>query len=133
MTPIDRAADHLGIAVTEDGATRVATSLTVAPNHLNALGVCHGGVLFTLADAAMAAISNHGAAGWAAFAVNAEIDFLRPATEGMVLTATAEVTARAGRTGVHDVAIHDSDGTLIAVFRGRTRTVTTPQGEIAAG
>lgn len=126
MTQIDQAAKLLGIEVVLADDETVATRMTVTPEHLNALGVCHGGVIFTLADAAMATLSNAGFADndSAALAANAEIDFLRPASSGTILTATARTTADAGRTSVHDIVVEDDDGAVIAVFRGRTRAVT---------
>ena len=127
MLAEDQALRHLGISLVEAGPDKTVTSLTVGRQHLNGLGVCHGGVLFSLADAAMAYLSNAMAAATiepsVAFAANAEVDFLRPASLGTVLTAVGRTTATAGRTMVHDVEITDDNGQPIAVFRGRTRTV----------
>jgi acyl-CoA thioesterase len=42
---------------------------------------------------------------------------------GDTLTATAREQARAGRTGVYDVAVTNQQGTVVALFRGRSRQV----------
>lgn len=116
----DAASQMLGITVEVTEPGRATATMIVRSDMVNGLGVCHGGLLFTLADTAMAFSSN--AADEAAFAVHAEIDWLHPAREGQTVIATAEATAQPGRTTVHDVEVR-ADGELIALFRGRTRTV----------
>ena len=54
--------------------------MPVRADMLNGLGVCHGGVVFTLADSAMAFSSN--SFNHLAVATQAEIDWLAPAREG---------------------------------------------------
>jgi len=120
----DAASQMLGITVDMDEPGRATATMTVRDDMVNGLGVCHGGLLFSLADTAMAFLSNTEVAeGHAALAAHAEIDWLRPAVAGQSVVATAQAIARPGRTTVHDVEVH-ADGELIAVFRGRTRTVS---------
>lgn len=121
MWAADRASQELGIEMMEATAGRAVARLRIEERHLNGLGVCHGGILLTLADTAMAFASN--ATGVTAFATGIEIDFLAPGRLGSTVTATATRTASAGRTGVYDTALRDGDGQLIAVTRGRTRDV----------
>jgi acyl-CoA thioesterase len=124
----DRALHHLGIELVEAAPGRAVTRLVVADHHVNGLDVGHGGVLFTLADAAMAYASNTGLADdEQALATGGEIDFLRPAQVGATLSAEALTIASSGRTSVHDVRISDADGLLVGVFRGRTRRVTVAE------
>lgn len=99
-------------------------AMTVLPEMTNGLGVCHGGILFTLADTAMAHASNAG--NEQSLATNAMIDFLAPARIGARLVARATQQAKPNRNAVHDVSVTANDGTLIAVFRGRTLTVGGP-------
>ncbi|MEZ5255748.1 MAG: hotdog fold thioesterase [Ilumatobacteraceae bacterium] len=73
----DHVAVALGLQVHEAGEGRSVVSMEVRQDMVNGLGVCHGGMLFTLADASMAYTSS--TYGPATFATNAEIDFLRPA------------------------------------------------------
>ena len=54
--------DFLGVEIvpTDDGCARL--ELKVKPHHSNPYGILHGGVLTTMADTAMGAISTSGAA-----------------------------------------------------------------------
>lgn len=121
----DASAPALGIellAASTEGAT---VRMTVRPDMCNGLGIVHGGVVFLLADSAMAFASNSGLeAGAQALAATAEIDWLAPARSGDQLTARAEYRAGTGRSRIWDVGVSDQSGTLVAVFRGRTRVVT---------
>ena len=120
----DRASRALGIEITEIGAGRCAMKMAVREDMLNGLDVCHGGLIFTLADAAMAYASNsHNVQ---AFAVTADMTWLRPARGGDVLTAVAIESEMVGRTGVYDVRVTRQDGQVVGLFRGRTRSVGRP-------
>jgi acyl-CoA thioesterase len=105
------------VGVRPGGAT---VAMTVGKQHVNGHGVCHGGYLFLLADAAMAYASNsHGVS---AMAWGADIAFLRPAALGEELVAEAVERALAGRSGLYDVTVRAGDQ-VVAEFRGRTRQV----------
>jgi acyl-CoA thioesterase len=62
-----------------------------------------------------------------------DINFLKPAFQGQVITAVAHRRSSAGRSGLYDVQIFAADpgseispgepGELIAEFRGRSRTI----------
>ncbi|MBC3194578.1 hydroxyphenylacetyl-CoA thioesterase PaaI [Pseudonocardia sp. C8] len=117
----DRAARSAGVEVTEVGPGRAVATMTVAEEHANGHGVCHGGYLFLLADSAMAYASN--SHGISALATGADIAFLQPARTGDVLHAEAVERSLAGRSGLYDVTVRTGDGTVVAEFRGRTRQV----------
>ena len=85
----DKFAAHAGarLVTVKDGYAK--SQLTVAEKHLNAGGVCQGGAIFTLADVALAAVSNAGLQ--LTFAINSSIfsasfnsDFLINSTFGFV-------------------------------------------------
>lgn len=120
----DTAAQLLGLEIIASAAGSATVAMTVRPDMANGLGVCHGGFLFTLADTAMAHASNAG--NEQSLATNATIDFLAPASVGSRLVATATQQAKPNRNAVHDVTVRSDDGTLVAVFRGRTLTVGGP-------
>lgn len=115
----DRAAALLGYEVVEMGPGRAVVRMVVRDDMVNGLGVCHGGLIFTLADSAMAHASN--SHGIEAVAVAASIDLVRPAHAGAVLTAEAVERFHGGRTGLYDAIVTDGDGELVARFHGRTR------------
>ncbi len=117
----DAASQALGMEIVEVGEGRAVLSMTVRPDMVNGLDVCHGGLIFSLADSAMAFSSN--SSNRYALATQAEIDWVRPARLGAVLTATAVQQHQRGRTAITDVAVTDGQGELVALFRGRTRQV----------
>ncbi len=120
MERADAAGRGAGVRLLEvrPGWARVA--LTVEPRHVNGHGICHGGFVFLLADAALAyACNSHGTS---AVAAGADIVFLRPVELGVELVAEAVERARAGRSGLYDVTVRVGDEP-VAEFRGRTRQV----------
>jgi acyl-CoA thioesterase len=116
----------LGFALVEIGPGRAVLRFTVAPHHLNSARVCHGGIVFALADSALGSAScSHGLQ---TLAQHADIHWLKPACEGDVLTATAREISRGGRTSVYDVAVTNGSGELVATLRGLTRSTGLPVG-----
>lgn len=114
----DRTAHMMGIDIVDTVAGQAVLKMKVRNDMLNGHDVCHGGMLFTLADTAFAHACNN--TNKVTLASGCTIDFLAPAYEGEVLTATAVERSRSGRTGVYDVEIHNPDGKLVATFRGRS-------------
>ncbi len=121
MEKRDPAVDRLGIEIVEAEPGRAVATMTVTEDMLNSHGVCHGGILFLLADTTMDYATNSGDE--MAFAAHAEIDYLRPAMVDDRIQATGEVQERWGRSTLLDATIvHAESGVTIAQFRGRTRT-----------
>lgn len=127
MHASDPAVEHYGIDVSRRGhgdASFVTASMTVGPEMVNSHGVCHGGLLFLLADAVMDYTTNGPLPDdQVAFAAHAEIDYVRAAMVDDDLTATGERVGQWGRTGLVDVTITNQRNETVAHFRGRTRTV----------
>jgi len=118
MLADDAATKMLGMRITEVGAGRAVVVMTVRAEMLNGFAICHGGLIATLADSAFAFACN--ARNALTVASGFGIDILKSAKLDDVLTATAEETALAGRTGLYDVTVRNQRGELIAVFRGRS-------------
>lgn len=118
MYASDRASQSLGISIELAEPGKAVATMTVRADHCNGLGVCHGGLIFTLADTAMAFATNAGDD--RAFATNAEIDFVNAAREGDVLKAECTRIVERGRASVCDTVVTSESGEVIAVFRGRT-------------
>ena len=114
----DRASRALGMELVEVGRGRAVLRMPVRDDMVNGLGVGHGGLVFALADSAMAFSSN--SSNDRAVATQAEIDWLAPVRTGMVLTATAHQRHRGGKAALTDVEVVDDEGNLVAMFRGRT-------------
>jgi acyl-CoA thioesterase len=113
---------NMSIGIVDDGSAVV--SMTVTADMANGLGVCHGGLLFTLADTAMAHASN--AADERTFSTTAQIDWISPAFVGQRLTATSTRVSKRGKSSIHDIVITNDDGETIALVRGQTLTVGGP-------
>lgn len=123
----DAAAQALGIAIDAVGPGNAQLSMTVRPDMLNGHGVCHGGLIFTLADTAFAYACNSG--NRVTLASGCSIEFLAPGRAGSRLHAKARVRASGGRTGVYDIEVSDHEDTLIALFRGKSYRIA---GEVIA-
>ncbi len=121
MWASDAASKWLGmqiVSVTEGGAE---LTLTVAPHHANGHGICHGGITFALADSAFAFACN--SRNQSTVAQINTITYLAPARIGDTLTARAREISLTGRSGIYDVTVTSQIGTVIAEFRGHSRTI----------
>ena len=116
----DRASPGLGIRLDEVGPGSARMSLTVGEAMVNGHGICHGGFIFSLADSTFAfACNSHGLR---ALTQHCAITFIRPAHLGETLTAEAVERTRGARSGIYDVRVTGSDGSVVAEFRGHSRT-----------
>jgi acyl-CoA thioesterase len=120
----DHAAQAAGATIVESGPGQATVRLTVRRDMVNGHGIAHGGYLFMLADIAFGYACN--GYGPAAVARSGHIEFLAPAREGDELEAVATERTRSGRSGIYDVSVlRPADGTLVAEFRGHSRTLRT--------
>ncbi|MFN4059254.1 MAG: hydroxyphenylacetyl-CoA thioesterase PaaI [Paracoccus hibiscisoli] len=117
----DVASQRLGMVLEDVGPGRAVLSMTITPDMVNGHGTAHGGFIFALADSAFAFACN--TVDQRSVGQHAAITYLAPARAGDRLTATATERARQGRSGLYDVTVTGADGTLIAEFRGHSRTV----------
>jgi acyl-CoA thioesterase len=117
MLASDAASRMFGIEVLGYGEGWARAQLTVRDDMVNGHGICHGGVIFSLADTVFACACNSW--GPVTVAAGADIVFVAPGRIGDVLTAEARMRARYGRNGVYDVTVTRGDQ-LIAEFRGRS-------------
>lgn len=124
----DRTAKALGIALEEIGPSRARMRMVVRDDMVNGHDICHGGLIFTLADTAFAyACNSHNLV---TVAQHCTITFLAPAKKGDVLVATAHEHTKVGRNGVTDILVTREDGEVIAAFRGNSVTI---KGEVVPG
>lgn len=132
MLATDAVARMLGIELTSYGPGWARTRMTVRADMVNGHGMCHGGMIFTLADTAFAGACNSW--GPVTVAAGCDIVFVAPARIGDVLTAEARMRSRYGRNGIYDATVLDGDR-LVAEFRGRSAQLRTRRdsGQSAAG
>jgi acyl-CoA thioesterase len=117
----DQASQMLGMTIDSIAPGSAQVSMRVRPDMVNGQGICHGGLIFTLADSAFAfACNSHG---HNTVAAGAAIEFLVPGRLGDVLTASASERWRAGRSGIYEIEVRNDRGEAIALFRGRSHQV----------
>ena len=124
----DRAAQALGIQIVRVQPGASLLTMTVRSDMVNGHHICHGGMIFSLADTAFAYACNSYNKNTVASACH--IDFLAPAKEGETLEAEAVEQSAAGRTGVYDITVRNNHGKTIALFRGKSYRIN---GEVIAG
>ena len=114
----DSASAALGIDIIEITPGHATASMEIRPDMVNGFDICHGGLIFTLADTTFAlACNSHN---MMAFAMGCHIEYLRPGLKGDQLTARATEMDRTRNTGSYVVAVTNQDGKTIAVFHGRS-------------
>ena len=114
----DKASRALGMKVEIRDVGSATACMTVRDDMVNGFNVCHGGLLFALADTAFAFACN--AYDKRTVAASGSIDFLRPAKLGDELRATAREEHRGRRSGYYTVRIDNQDGEVVALFTGRS-------------
>lgn len=117
----DRASKEMGLELGEVTPGEASVHLTVRPEMLNGHGVCHGGLIFAMADTAFAFACN--SLNRQAVAMHCSISFIEKVSAGARLTAHAAGRAVYGRNGIFDVTVTNDQGVKVAEFRGYSRTV----------
>ena len=123
----DRASQTLGMRLLDvrPGSARVV--MTVRPDMINGHDVCHGGLVFALADSAFAFACN--TYNESTVAAAAAIDFLAAARAGDELTAEASELWRTKRNGIYEISVSNQRGERVALFRGRSYRI---EGQVTA-
>ena len=124
----DRAAQALGMKIIRVQPGKSLLTMAVRTDMVNGHHICHGGMIFTLADTAFAYACNSYNKNTVASACH--IDFLAPAKEGDLLEAEAVEQSASGRTGVYDITVRVAGGKTVALFRGKSYRIN---GEVIAG
>ena len=119
----------LGISLHHLAPGRCTLHMMVREEMLNGFGVAHGGIVFALADSAMAFACNQGER--VTVAVDNAITYPAAVHAGDHLVATAEEEGSSHSLAYYRVTVHREE-TVVALFRGtvyRTRTLhqTAPQ------
>ncbi|GAB4403472.1 MAG: hydroxyphenylacetyl-CoA thioesterase PaaI [Rhodoferax sp.] len=124
----DAAAQALGMQLQLVRPGYALMSMVVRPDMVNGHAICHGGLIFTLADTAFAYACNSYNANTVASACT--IDFLAPAHLGQTLEAEAVERSLGKRTGVYDVTVRARGGSTVALFRGKSARIS---GDVISG
>ena len=120
----DSVVNGLGIRLISAEQGRAVLAMTVRADMLNSLGQCHGGMSFTLADAAFACASV--SSNQAGVGAHAAMDYIRPGMEGDVLTATATVRHQGKSASLVEVVVENQNSKQIALLHGRSHNFDHP-------
>ena len=121
----DRFAKLVGAQLTEISEAYAKAELTVdfsamgnaaEYRHLNGGGVCQGGVIFTLADLAFAAVAN--SHGTLTLGISNNITFLKPAQKGDRITAVCHATHEHHKLPYCNIRVTNQNGELICNMTG---------------
>jgi acyl-CoA thioesterase len=124
LNTTDRFAAGAGCRVTEVDATHAVAEMAVTKEHLNAGGVCQGGVIFTLADLTFAAIVN--ASGFMTPLTSGTIYYHRSTKLGETLVAEGKVMSDHHKLPCAVVEVYTQDGTHVASFTGEGYVTRAP-------
>jgi acyl-CoA thioesterase len=113
----DRASQALGIEVEVAEAGTSTASMRVREDMLNGFGICHGGLVFALADTALAFACN--AYNRLTVVGSGSMEFIRPAKLNDELRASATEDYRGRRNGFYTVVLHNQNDEMVALFRAR--------------
>jgi acyl-CoA thioesterase len=108
--------------------------MTVRPEMVNGFGTSHGGIVYSLADSALAFATN--ASGFLSVAIDCSLSYPKAVRPGDVLTATAVEQSTANRLGFCGVDVMDQTGAFVGHFRGtvyRTQKAHFPEGDEQSG
>lgn len=106
----------MGMTIVDVRPRTATVRLTVRPEMVNGFGVAHGGVVYSLADSALAFASNtHGKV---TVAINNSISYPAAVNVGDVLTAVAESDGESRRLGYYRVIVRNQKEAIVATFTG---------------
>ncbi len=106
----------LGIERIEEGAGRCVLRMRIKKEMLNGFGIVHGGVIFSLADSALAFASN--SHGRKAVSIETSISHIESICEGGTITAFAEEESLGNKIAVYRVVVKNESEKVIAIFKG---------------
>lgn len=116
MMAKDAFSKWLGITVDNVAPNTSTTRMTVRPEMVNGFGVAHGGIVYSLADSALAFASNtHGNV---TVSIDNGITYPAAVNVGDELTAIAEMESSTKRLGFFRVTVRNQKGETMAGFRG---------------
>lgn len=113
---------HWGIGLVAISKGACEMRMTIRDDMANLHRQCHGGVLFTLADGCFGFASN--SYNERTVAASCDINFLKPAEIGDLVTARSVEIWRRGRSGLYDVTLTNQHDDKIAIMRAHSRKTT---------
>jgi acyl-CoA thioesterase len=116
MLARDEFSRWLGLEVVELGPARCLCRMLVRDEMVNGFGVAHGGIVYSLADSALAFASNtHGRI---TLSIENGISYPAPVHPGDTLSALCIEESASYRVGFYRVRVTNQLDELVALFRG---------------
>ena len=112
----DKFAKSIGAQLTEVREGYACAELIVEDRHLNGAGVCQGGVIYTLADLAFAAVAN--SHGILSLGISNTITFIKSAQLGETIKAECTEQVNHHRLPYCDIKITNQQGDTLAIMTG---------------
>lgn len=112
----DAFSQWLGIEIAEVKPGFVELEMTVREEMTNGFKVSHGGIVFSLADSALAFASN--TYGTVSLALENNISFMRKVSAGDQLRAASEELHSGRQIGVYRILVTNQNDETVATFRG---------------
>ena len=116
MMTMDTFSKWLGLTLIDVRPRRATVRATVRPEMVNGFGVSHGGIVYSLADSALAFAANTN--GNVTVAIENSISYPQPVHIDDTLTAVAEEESFTNRLGYFRVSVRNQNELLVAIFRG---------------
>jgi acyl-CoA thioesterase len=126
MLAKDAFSQWLGVEATEIAPRRSVVRMTVRAEMVNGFGVSHGGIVYSVADSALAFAANTN--GHVTVAIENSISYPNPVNVGDTLIAVAEEESFTNRLGYFRVTVRNQNGVLVAIFRGAVYKTKRPHG-----
>lgn len=122
MLGADAASAMLGVRLVSVVPGDAVLAMVVRDDMVNGWGLCHGGLIASLADSAFAVACN--SRGQVTVASGFDVTFVEPGRAGDELVAEAREVSLRGRSGLYDVTVRrSSDDVVVAELRGRSRAL----------
>jgi acyl-CoA thioesterase len=106
----------LGIKVIEQGEGFIKLEMKIRAEMLNGFNILHGGIIYSLADSALAFASN--ASGKHAVSIESSISHFKTVQTGEILIAHASTIKEGRSISVFHVSVRKDNNELVADFKG---------------
>jgi len=116
MMETDLFSKWLGIETVEINEGYSKIKMTIRNEMINAFGIVHGGVTFSLADSAFAFACNN--RNNLSVALDTSINFIKPVHVGDILIAEAKEIHNGKSTGLYQISITNQHNHVVALFKG---------------
>ncbi|MDC1067799.1 hotdog fold thioesterase [Candidatus Kapabacteria bacterium] len=116
MMTDDHFSKWLGIELVDISVGKAILKMQIRKEMLNGFGIAHGGIIFSLADSALAFASN--SYGRRSVSIEASISWPKSIGLGDEVVAETELKSLTNKTAIFDVNIKNIDQEIIGLFRG---------------